>query len=151
SCRPRRRFDKCATSDVRQDRRKAALARWPTGCNCLVREGPMRTWTIDVTHSTISFVVRHMLVSKVRGRFNRWSAELCFDEGHTQSASVTAQIDAGSIDTNDAQRDAHIRSADFLDVARFPKLTFRSTRIEPSADKRFRLIGELTIHGVTRE
>jgi polyisoprenoid-binding protein YceI len=111
----------------------------------------MRTWKIDTTHSTIHFVVRHMLVSKVRGRFNRWRGELQFDEAIPLSGSVTAHIDADSVHTNDRQRDAHLRSADFLDVARFPVLAFRSTRVDSAGDKRFLLVGELTIRGVSRE
>ena len=111
----------------------------------------MRSWKIDAAHSTIHFVVRHMLVSKVRGRFNRWRGELQFDEAIPASATVTAHIEADSVDTNERQRDAHIRSADFLDAARFPALSFRSTRIDASGDKRFLLVGELTIRGITRE
>ena len=89
----------------------------------------MRTWKIDTTHSTIGFVVRHMLVSKVRGRFNRWRGELRFDEADPLSAEVTAQIDAGSVDTNERQRDAHLRSADFLDVARFAAISFTFNQV----------------------
>jgi polyisoprenoid-binding protein YceI len=111
----------------------------------------MTTWNIDTLHSTISFVVRHMLVSKVRGRFNRWRGQLQFDEASPLGASVTAQIEASSIDTNDRQRDGHVRSADFLDVARFPLISFRSTRVDTSSDGRLLLIGELTLRGVTRE
>ena len=111
----------------------------------------MRTWRIDTTHSTIGFAVRHMLVSKVRGRFNRWRGELRFDEAAPLSSAVHVQIEADSIDTNDRQRDAHLRSADFLDVARFPAISFRSTRVDSAGDKRFLLVGELTIRGVTRE
>jgi polyisoprenoid-binding protein YceI len=111
----------------------------------------MRTWKIDTTHSTIGFAVRHMLVAKVRGRFNRWRGELQLDDSGPLSGSVSAQVDADSVDTNDRQRDAHLRSADFLDVARFPLLSFRSTRVAAAGDKRFQVAGELTIHGVTRE
>jgi polyisoprenoid-binding protein YceI len=109
------------------------------------------TWNIDTLHSTISFVVRHMLVAKVRGRFNRWRGELQFEAASPQAASVTAEIDVSSIDTNVPQRDAHLRSADFLDGGRFPFIGFRSTRLEPTAEGIFKLIGELTIRGVTRE
>jgi polyisoprenoid-binding protein YceI len=111
----------------------------------------MSTWKIDPIHSTISFVVRHMLVSKVRARFNRWGGELCFDDASRLSASVRADIEAGSIDTNHPQRDSHLRSADFLDVARFPVISFASTRIDTAADGRLLLAGNLTIRGVTRE
>src|SRR6266542_1201970 len=111
----------------------------------------MTTWNIDTIHSTVGFVVRHMLVSKVRGRFNRWSGRLRFDEPDHPTASVSVEIDAGSIDTNDAQRDAHLRSADFLDVERFPRISFHSTRVEASGAGGLLLVGELTIRGVTRE
>jgi polyisoprenoid-binding protein YceI len=107
-------------------------------------------WSIDTLHSTVSFVLRHMLVSKVRGRFNRWRGQLEFDAASPMMASVTAQIEASSIDTNDPQRDAHIRSADFLDVERFPLISFHSTRVESTAEGALRLVGELTLRGVTR-
>jgi polyisoprenoid-binding protein YceI len=111
----------------------------------------MTTWKIDTLHSAISFVVRHMLVSKVRGRFNRWHGQLCFDQASQLTASVTAQIDASSIDTNDTQRDNHLRSPDFLDVAHFPLISFQSPRVESSPEEHLQLIGALTIRGVTRE
>jgi polyisoprenoid-binding protein YceI len=117
----------------------------------LTPESDLQTWKIDTTHSTVGFVVRFMLVSKVRGRFNRWRGELQFDEAVPLSGAVTAHIEAASIDTNDRQRDAHLRSADFLDAARSPELSFRSSRVEPAGDKRFLLVGHLTIRGVTRE
>ena len=92
-----------------------------------------------------------MLVSKIRGRFNRWSGRLRFDEPNQPTASVSVQIDASSIDTNDQQRDAHLRSVDFLDTERFPWISFRSTRVESSGAAGLLLVGDLTIHGVRRE
>lgn len=106
------------------------------------------TWSIDPTHSDVSFSVRHMMVSKVRGTFRRFDAELVIAENLSDS-SVNATIDVGSFDTGNAERDAHIRSADFLDFERYPTMTYRSTAIHPEGD-RFVVDGELTLHGVTR-
>src|SRR5438105_4756673 len=87
-------------------------------------------WELDTAHSSIGFTVRHLLVSKVRGAFTRWSGSLHFDEAAPAASRLEVQIDAASIDTHEAKRDEHLRSADFLDVARWPQLTFTSTRVE---------------------
>jgi polyisoprenoid-binding protein YceI len=96
------------------------------------------SWNIDTTHSGINFSIRHMVVSKVRGRFARFSGTLALDEEDLTRSVVEATIDASSIDTGTGQRDDHLRSADFFDVARFPELRFRSTRIERLAEDRHR-------------
>ena len=106
------------------------------------------TWDIDPVHSEVSFVVRHMVVSKVRGRFDRFEGTIVTAEDPLQS-SVEAVIDAASINTNQEQRDAHIRSADFLDVDNHPQITFRSFVVRPAGD-RFLVDGDLTIRGVTK-
>lgn len=106
------------------------------------------TWDIDPVHSEVSFVVRHMVVAKVRGRFNAFEGTIVTAEDPLES-SVEATIQAASIDTNQEQRDAHVRSADFLDVERYPTITFQSTGLRPAGD-RYALDGELTIRGVTR-
>lgn len=106
------------------------------------------TWDIDPVHSDISFTVRHMMVSKVRGRFASFSGEIVTGEDLAGSA-VTATIDAGSIDTGHEQRDGHVRSADFFDVENHPQWTFRSTGVRSDAGDVV-LDGELTIKGVTR-
>jgi polyisoprenoid-binding protein YceI len=106
------------------------------------------TWDIDTSHSDVSFTVRHMMVSKVRGRFGVFSGEIVTGENLTDS-SVTATIDATSIDTNNEQRDGHIRSADFFDVENHPEWTFRSTGVRVD-DGDLAVDGELTIKGVTR-
>jgi polyisoprenoid-binding protein YceI len=106
------------------------------------------TWDIDTAHSDVSFTVRHMMVSKVRGRFGTFSGEIVTGEDLGVS-SVTASIDATSIDTNNEQRDGHIRSADFFDVENHPQWTFRSTGVRPDGGD-LALDGELTIKGVTR-
>ncbi len=107
------------------------------------------TWHFDTTHSSIAFSVRHLLVAKVRGHFQTWSGTLQLDEKDLAKSSVAIAIDASSVDTNEAKRDAHLRSADFFDVERFPKVTFVSTRVEVESDERLRVTGDLTIRGVT--
>lgn len=109
------------------------------------------TWKIDETHSGIHFTVRHMVVAKVRGAFTRWDARLDLDETDLTRSRVELTIDASSIDTRNAQRDGHLRSADFFDVEKFPELKFTSKRIERAGDDQFTVVGDLTIHGVTRE
>ena len=106
------------------------------------------TWDIDPVHSDVSFTVRHMMVSKVRGRFGAFSGQIVTGEDVTGS-SVSATIDATSIDTNNEQRDNHIRSADFFDVANHPTWTFASNGVRVD-DGDVLLDGELTIKGVTR-
>lgn len=107
-------------------------------------------WNLDTVHSGINFTVRHMVVSKVRGRFAKFSGSVALDEGDLTRSVVEATIDTSSIDTGTAQRDDHLRSADFFDVERFPEIRFRSTRIEKLGADRYRLTGELTIRDVTR-
>jgi polyisoprenoid-binding protein YceI len=106
------------------------------------------TWDIDPVHSEVSFSVRHMMVSKVRGRFGSFTGQIVTGEDVTGS-SVSATIDATSIDTNNEQRDNHIRSADFFDVANHPTWSFASSAVRVD-DGELRVDGELTIKGVTR-
>ena len=109
------------------------------------------TWNIDATHSTIGFAIRHMVFSKVRGRFLKYTGAIQLDDDDPSKSWVEVAIDAASIDTGTAQRDNHLRSADFFDVERFPELRFRSTRVEDVGGGRLRVIGELTIRDTTRE
>jgi polyisoprenoid-binding protein YceI len=108
------------------------------------------TWTGDAVHSDIAFRVRHMAVGKVKGTFELASAELVVPESGIADATVTAVIDATSVNTKNADRDAHVRSGDFLDVETHPTITFRSTAVEDFDGEDFKLVGELTLHGVTR-
>jgi polyisoprenoid-binding protein YceI len=110
----------------------------------------MTTWNIDPMHSTIGFSVRHMVVSKVRGRFTKWSASVELDDEDITRSRVSVEIDAGSIDTGVEQRDNHLRSADFFDVETFPSLTFDSRKVERVSDDRLKVTGDLTIHGITK-
>jgi polyisoprenoid-binding protein YceI len=105
-------------------------------------------WQIDPVHSDVSFTVRHMMVSKVRGSFTRFSGTLRVAENILES-SVEATIEMDSVDTNNEQRDAHIRSADFFEVEKYPTMTYRSTGIRSDGDN-YVIDGELTLHGVTR-
>ena len=107
-------------------------------------------WTIDPAHSTIGFTVSHMVVSEVDGKFKAYTGKALLDEADLTKSTVEFSADAGSIDTSDAKRDEHLRSPDFLDAAKFPKLTFTSTKIS-KAGKGYKLKGNLTIHGVTKE
>ncbi len=107
-------------------------------------------WDIDVSHSAVHFHVRHMVISKVHGRFARWSGTIQLDEQDLTRSSVDVRIDAASIDTQVADRDAHLRSPDFLDVATYPEIAVRSRRIEKAGDG-YRVVGDLSIRGVTRE
>ena len=106
------------------------------------------TWTIDPVHSDVVFTVRHMMVSKVRGRFGSFEGEIVTGEDPLDSR-VTASIDLASVDTNHPDRDNHLRSADFLDVATHPTMTFRSARVRSDGDG-FVVDGELSLHGVTK-
>lgn len=105
------------------------------------------TWTIDPAHSTVGFSVRHLMVSKVRGKFDDFSGAITVaDDG---SPSVTAEVSTASVNTGNEQRDAHVRSADFFDVEKYPTATFTSTGVRPDGDD-YVLDGDLTIKGVTR-
>jgi len=108
-------------------------------------------WTIDTAHSAINFSVRHMMFGKTRGQFNRWQGRLQLVPEKLTSSSVEVTIDASSIVTSDEQRDTHLRSADFLDAEKFPTLTFRSTRVDDLGGGNLRILGDLTVHGTTRE
>jgi len=107
------------------------------------------TWTLDKSHSSINFSVRHLMVSKVRGQFHDWDGTLVLDDADLTRSSVEVTIQAASIDTREPKRDDHLRSADFFDVAQFPTLTFKSTKIDRKGDE-LAVHGDLTIHGVTK-
>lgn len=109
------------------------------------------TWAIDPAHTDVGFAVKHLMISTVRGRFGSVRGTIQLDETDLAGSSVDVEIDAASIDTRQEQRDAHLRSADFFDVEKFPLITFRSRAVESLGDGRFKVTGDLTIHGVTRE
>jgi polyisoprenoid-binding protein YceI len=109
------------------------------------------TWRIDPVHSHIEFSVRHLMITTVKGRFTGVDGTVTTDEANPANDSADVRIEASTIDTREPQRDAHLRSADFLDVEKFPHLTFKSTRIADRKGSEFTLVGSLTIHGVTKE
>ncbi len=112
------------------------------------------TWNFDPAHTQVEFVVKHMMITKVRGRFADVSGTLELDESDLSNSLVEVDIDAASIDTRQGDRDTHLRSGDFLDVEAHPKLTFRSKRVEGKsleAGAEFSVVGELTIRGTTKE
>jgi polyisoprenoid-binding protein YceI len=113
----------------------------------------MRTerWEIDSSHSSVHFSVRHLVIAKVRGVFARWSGTVQAPDGDFSKATVDVIIDASSIDTGVAQRDAHLKSADFFDVTEFPELRFVGKRVQPRSGVEIDVVGDLTIKGITRE
>jgi polyisoprenoid-binding protein YceI len=109
------------------------------------------TWNIDPTHSSAEFKVKHMMISHVKGHFAKVTGTLTLDESSLANSKVEALIDAASVETRDAQRDAHLKSADFFDVDKFPTLSFKSTSIKLVRDGELAVEGDLTIKGVTRK
>lgn len=109
------------------------------------------TWEIDPAHSSAQFTVRHMMISNVRGGFSGIKGTVVYDPDNPADTTVDATIDASSIKTMDDQRDAHLKSADFLDVAAYPTIIFKSTKVTPTGQHEGTITGDLTIHGVTKE
>src|SRR5579872_6585136 len=107
-------------------------------------------YALDPAHTTVEFVVRHLMITKVRGRFTAFEGQVELTPARDLPAKITATIDAGSIDTREAQRDAHLCSPDFFEVEKYPKLTFESERIEGTPEQ-FTIDGKLTLHGVSRD
>jgi polyisoprenoid-binding protein YceI len=106
-------------------------------------------WEIDPAHSAATFSIKHMMVSTVRGEFGKISGTVTLEGSDWKTAKVEASVDASTISTREPKRDAHLKSSDFFDVAKFPTLTFKSTKVEPSGAG-YKLSGDITIHGVTK-
>jgi len=109
-----------------------------------------QTYTIDAAHATAQFSVRHLMVSNVKGTFGKFSGTATWDPANLAAAKLEATIDVASVNTNQIKRDEHLRSADFFDIAKFPSMTFQSTRFQKSGSQ-LKMTGRLTIKGVTRE
>lgn len=107
-------------------------------------------WDMDVSHSSAHFSVRHMMVTNVRGEIRVTGGKLSYDPGKPENATVEATLDPKSVDTREAKRDEHLRSADFLETEKFPTISFKSKRVKKDG-KKIDVIGDLTIHGVTKE
>jgi polyisoprenoid-binding protein YceI len=108
------------------------------------------TYAIDASHSSIGFVARHAMVTKVRGSFNEFEGSGFFDVDHPANSHLELVIKAASIDTRNADRDGHLRGNDFFDMDQYPKITFRSTSVEQTGHAEYRVTGDLTIKGVTK-
>jgi polyisoprenoid-binding protein YceI len=107
------------------------------------------TWNIDPAHTQANFTVRHMVISNVRGEFKNTTGVVKLDDANPANSSVEAIIDATSIHTREDKRDAHLKSADFFDVEKYPKITFKSSKVEKAGDG-YKVSGDLTMHGVTK-
>jgi polyisoprenoid-binding protein YceI len=112
--------------------------------------GQAATWNIDASHTRTGFSVKHLVISDVKGEFAKTEGKAQIDEADLSKSSVEVTIDAASIDTRDAKRDGHLKSADFFDVAKFPTITFKSTKIEAGKDGALTVTGDLNMHGVTK-
>jgi polyisoprenoid-binding protein YceI len=109
------------------------------------------TWQIDPTHTTVGFTVRHMTISSVRGQFDKVAGTITANGNDPASVAIEATIDTASIDTRSSDRDADLKSANFLDVAKYPTMTFKSKKIEAAGPGKWNIVGDLTLHGVTKE
>ncbi len=128
----------------------AAPATAPQGPPPPPQLGP-NEWNIDQAHSTAGFTVTHLMVSTVPGSFGKVSGKITYDGKDVSSIAVDATIDASTINTNNERRDTHLKSADFFEVAKHPTITFKSKRAIPGTAGKFKLVGDLTMHGVTKE
>lgn len=108
------------------------------------------SWTLDPAHTSVEFAAKHLMITTVKGRFSDVSGTIKMNEANPATSSVKAVIKAASIDTRTEQRDAHLKSVDFLEVERYPEITFTSTKVEPAGEDRYRITGDLTIHGITK-
>ena len=107
-------------------------------------------WEVDPAHTTATFAVRHLMVSTVKGSFEKVNGTVSLDEANPARSKIEIVIDAGSINTRNEQRDGHLKSPDFFDVAKNPKIEFKATKIEKAGKDRFKVAGDLTMRGVTR-
>ena len=108
------------------------------------------TWNIDPIHSTVQFKIKHMMISNVKGEFSSVRGSLELDKVDIENSRVQGEIDAATINTREAQRDAHLKSADFFNVEKFPTLSFRSTKVSKKSTEELTVAGDITIHGISR-
>lgn len=112
--------------------------------------GQAATWNVDPAHTRAGFAVKHLVISDVKGEFDKVAGKAQIDEADLSKSTVEVTLEAASISTRDEKRDAHLKSADFFDVAKYPTLTFKSTRVEAGKDGALTVTGDLTMHGVTK-
>jgi polyisoprenoid-binding protein YceI len=108
------------------------------------------TWKIDSAHAHTAFTVRHLVITNVRGEFGKTEGMITLDEADVTKSKVEATIDVASVNTREAKRDEHLKSPDFFDVAKFPKMTFKSTKVEKAGEGKLKVTGDLTLKGVTK-
>ncbi len=108
------------------------------------------TWKIDSSHSQVGFAVKHLVISTVRGEFSKYQGAVALDENDITKSTVEATVDVNSVDTRVADRDAHLKSPDFFDAAKYPSMTFKSTRVARTDGDKLAVTGDLTLHGVTK-
>jgi polyisoprenoid-binding protein YceI len=108
-------------------------------------------WEIDPAHTSVQFSIRHLMISNVRGEFTKVSGTAVADDKDLTRSTIEATIDTASINTREPKRDEHLKSPDFLDTAKYPTMTFKSKRIEKAGEGRYKVTGDLTLHGVTKE
>ncbi len=108
------------------------------------------SWNVDASHSQVGFSVKHLVISNVRGEFGAYQGKLVLDESEPAKSTVEATIDVNTIDTKVADRDAHLKSADFFDAAKYPSITFKSTKVAKAGKDKLKVTGDLTLHGVTK-
>lgn len=116
----------------------------------LAAQAETTKWNLDPSHTEVGFKVRHLMVTNVRGQFDKVSGAIELDEKDISKSKVTIDIDAASVNTNEPKRDEHLRSPDFFDVKKFPKLTFVSTAVKKAGKDKLQVVGNLTIHGITK-
>ena len=109
------------------------------------------TWNLDTAHSSVEFAIKHMVIASTKGRFTDYSVDANVDDANLANSAASVRINVASIDTRDEKRDAHLRSADFFDVENHPAITFTSKRLEAKGGSDYKVIGDLTIRGVTQE
>ena len=109
------------------------------------------TWKLDPAHSSAEFKVKHMMISNVKGTFSGLSGTLTEHATDKTLSTIEASVDISTISTGDAQRDAHLKCADFFEAEKYPNMTFRSSKVQPNGDGGYKVIGDLTIHGITRQ
>jgi polyisoprenoid-binding protein YceI len=107
-------------------------------------------WDVDSAHTSSAFAVKHLVISTVRGEFGKTAGAVTYDDKDVSKSTVDATIDATSIDTREPKRDEHLKSADFFDTAKYPTITFKSTKVEKAGEGKLKVTGNLTLHGVTK-
>jgi polyisoprenoid-binding protein YceI len=147
-----RRHEAAATKEEEPMHRSARrIATWTTAALLAASPAAASVWELDPSHSAAQFSVTHMMVSTVRGQFSNVHGTVELDDANAANVKVDATIDATTIDTREPKRDGHLKSPDFFDVAKYPTITFKSKKSQKAGEGAYKVTGDLTIHGVTKE